>query len=109
MPLVRDVTFNLLRRLGLTTIVGNPGSTEETFLRDFPDDFTYILALQETSVVALADGLSQGLRQPVLVNLHQSAGLGNAMGALLSAACNKTPLIITAGSRPGKCCSPSRS
>ena len=79
MPLVRDVTFNLLRRLGLTTIVGNPGSTEETFLRDFPADFTYILALQETSVVALADGLSQGLRQPVLVNLHTSAGLGNAM------------------------------
>lgn len=97
MPLVRDVTFNLLRRLGLTTIVGNPGSTEETFLRDFPDDFTYILALQETSVVALADGLSQGLRKPVLVNLHTGAGLGNAMGALLSAACNKTPLIITAG------------
>ena len=97
MPLVRDVTFDLLRRLGLTTVVGNPGSTEETFLKDFPDDFAYVLALQETSVVAIADGLSQGLKAPVLVNIHTSAGVGNAMGAILSAYLNKTPLIITAG------------
>ena len=57
MPTVRDVTFDLLRRLGLTTVVGNPGSTEETFLKNFPDDFTYILALQELSVVGITDGL----------------------------------------------------
>jgi benzoylformate decarboxylase len=97
MPLVREVTFNLLRRLGLTIVVGNPGSTEETFLKDFPSDFTYILALQEASVVAIADGLSQGLKTPVLVNVHTGAGIGNAMGCILSAYLNKTPLIITAG------------
>ena len=97
MPLVREVTFDLLRRLGLTTIVGNPGSTEETFLKDFPSDFTYVLALQETNVVAIADGLAQGLKKPVLVNVHTGAGLGNAMGAMLSAFLNKTPLILTAG------------
>lgn len=97
MPLVREVTFDLLRRLGLTTVVGNPGSTEETFLKDFPSDFTYVLALQETNVVAIADGLAQGLKKPVLVNVHTGAGLGNAMGAMLSAFLNKTPLIITAG------------
>lgn len=97
MPTVRDVTFNLLRKLGLTTIVGNPGSTEETFLQDFPDDFTYILALQECSVVGIADGLAQGLKKPVIVNVHTGAGMGNAMGAILTARVNKTPLIITAG------------
>ena len=97
MPLVREVTFNLLRRLGLTTVVGNPGSTEETFLKDFPADFTYVLALQETNVVAVADGLAQGLKKPVLVNVHTGAGIGNAMGALLTACLNKTPLIVTAG------------
>jgi len=58
MPTVRDVAFNLLRRLGLTTIVGNPGSTEETFLRDLPDDFKYILALHESCVVGIAEGIS---------------------------------------------------
>lgn len=97
MPTVKDVTFNLLRKLGVTTIVGNPGSTEETFLKNFPSDFDYILGLQEASVVSMADGLSQGLRKPVIVNVHTGAGLGNAMGAIITSYLNKTPLIITAG------------
>jgi len=97
MPTVKEVTFNLLRKLGVTTVVGNPGSTEETFLKNFPDDFAYIMALQEASVVGIADGLSQGLRKPVIVNVHTGAGLGNAMGNILTAYLNKTPLIITAG------------
>ena len=62
---VKDVTFDLLRKLGITTVVGNPGSTEETFLKNFPSDFDYVMALQEASVVGIADGLAQGLRKPV--------------------------------------------
>ena len=69
------MTYDLLRSLGLTTVFGNPGSTEETFLKDFPDDFRYVLALQEASVLGIADGLSQGLRKPVIVNIHTAAGL----------------------------------
>jgi hypothetical protein len=38
---VRDVTYELLRAQGLTTVFGNLGSTEETFLADFPSDFRY--------------------------------------------------------------------
>src|SRR3954454_13998118 len=94
---VRDVTYDLLRAYGLTTIFGNVGSTEEPFLASFPSDFRYILGLQEASVVAMADGFAQAMRRPVLVNLHTGAGLGNALGALLTAFQNKTPLIITAG------------
>jgi len=97
MPSVRDATFDLLRRLDLTVVVGNPGSTEETFLKNFPSDFIYVLALQESSVIGVADGLSQGLGKPVLVNVHTGAGMGNAMGCILTAYLNKTPLIITAG------------
>lgn len=97
MQTVRDATFKLLRQLGLTTVVGNPGSTEETFLQNFPADFNYVLALQEASVVGIADGLAQGLRKPVIVNVHTGAGMGNAMGCILTAFLNKTPLIITAG------------
>ena len=97
MRTVKEITFDLLRKLKVTTVVGNPGSTEETFLKDFPADFDYVLALQEASVVAIADGLSQSLRKPVIVNIHTGAGLGNAMGCLLTAYQNKTPLIITAG------------
>lgn len=97
MPTVRELTFNLLRQLELTTIVGNPGSTEETFLQNFPQDFEYILALQEASVIGIADGLAQGLKKPVIVNVHTGAGMGNAMGCILTAYLNKTPLILTAG------------
>lgn len=94
---VREVTYDLLRAYGLTTIFGNVGSTEQPFLANFPSDFRYILGLQETSAVAMADGFAQATRRPALVNLHSAAGLGNGMGAILTAFQNKTPLIITAG------------
>jgi hypothetical protein len=45
---IHDVTYDLLRSLGLTTVFGNPGSTEQTFLQRSPDDFTYVLALAGT-------------------------------------------------------------
>lgn len=90
-------TYDLLRALGLTTIFGNPGSTEQPFLKNFPSDFEYILALQEASAVAMADGFAQATGKPVLVNLHTSAGTGNGMGNIMTAFQNKTPLIITAG------------
>jgi benzoylformate decarboxylase len=94
---VHEATYNLLRRLGLTTVFGNPGSTEQPFLKNFPKDFQYVLGLQEASVVAMADGFAQGTKKPVLVNLHSGAGTGNGMCNIMTAFQNKTPLIITAG------------
>jgi benzoylformate decarboxylase len=93
---VRDVTYQLFRDLGLTTIFGNVGSTEETFLKNFPKDFRYVLAPQEASVIAIADAFAQATRRPALVNLHTTA-TANAMGNLATAFQNKTPLILTAG------------
>lgn len=86
-----------MRELGLTTVFGNPGSTEAAFLQDWPADFTYVLGLQEASVVAMADGWSRVNRRPALVNLHTAAGVGNAMGNLANAWHNRTPLIVLAG------------
>ena len=94
---VHAATYELLRTLGLTTVFGNPGSTEQTFLQDFPDDFTYVLALQEASALAMADGFAQSVGKPALVNLHTAAGVGNAMGSLVAAYRANTPLIVTAG------------
>src|SRR5919107_1705022 len=81
----------------MRTVFGNPGSTELPFLRDFPDDFTYVLGLQEAAVVGMADGYAQGTGRAALVNLHTSPGLGNAMGAIVTAWHGRTPLVITAG------------
>ncbi len=94
---VREVTYQLLREVGIKTVFGNPGSTEEPFLKNFPSDFRYVLGLQEASVIAMADGFAQATGGPALVNIHTSGGLGNAMGNLITAYQNKTPLIVTAG------------
>ena len=94
---IREATFDLMRELELTTVFGNPGSTEETFLKDFPDDFRYILGLQEASVLAMADGFAQATDKLVLVNLHTAPGLGNALGNLVNTRMSKTPMILTTG------------
>jgi len=94
---VHEVTYDLLRELGMTTVFGNPVSTEQTFLSEFPEDFTYVLGLQEASVVAMADGFAQSTGTPALVNVHTAAGMGNAMGNLVAAYKGNTPLIVTAG------------
>ena len=59
MSTVREATFELLRARGMTTIFGNPGSTELPMLADYPDDFRYVLGLQEAVVVGMADGYAQ--------------------------------------------------
>ena len=97
MNTIRSATFDLMRNLGLTTIFGNPGSTEETFLKDLPDDFRYVLALQEASALAIADGFAQATRTVGFVNLHTAPGLGNALGNLVNTRMSKTPLILTTG------------
>jgi benzoylformate decarboxylase len=97
MATVREATFDLLRGLGITTVFGNPGSTELPFLKDFPDDFRYVLALQEASALGMAEGFAQGSGRAALVNLHTGPGLGNAMGAMVTAWHNRTPLLVTAG------------
>ncbi len=97
MATVREVTLDLLRELGLTTVFGNPGSTELPFLMNFPQDFSYVLGLQEATVLAMAEGFAQATGNAALVNLHTAPGLGNAMGAMVTAHHNKTPLVVTAG------------
>src|SRR3954453_15987187 len=81
----------------MTTMFGNPGSTELPMLHGFPDDFEYVLGLQEAVVVGMADGYAQASGKPTLVNLHTAPGVGNAVGAMFNAQANKSPLVITAG------------
>lgn len=97
MPTVREATFDLFRAHGMTTIFGNPGSTELPMLADFPSDFTYVLGLQELVVVGMADGYAQATGRPTHVNLHTAPGVGNAVGGIFNAQANKAPLVITAG------------
>jgi len=94
---VRDATIDLLRRLDMTTVFGNPGSTELPFLNGWPDDFRYVLGLQESSVVAMADGYARATGRAAFCNLHSAVGIGHALGSVFTAFRNQTPLVISAG------------
>lgn len=97
MTTVRETVYDILRQHGMTTIFGNPGSNELPFLHDFPKDFRYILGLHEGVVLGMADGYAQASGQASFVNLHATAGTGNAMGALTNASQSHTPIVVTAG------------
>lgn len=94
---VRDATYDVLRRHGMTTIYSNPGSTEVPFLVDLPDDIEFVLALHEGSVVGIATGWALAVREPALVLLHTTAGFGNAVGAIATARVNRAPLVVVVG------------
>jgi benzoylformate decarboxylase len=94
---VRDAAFDVMRRHGLTTIFGNPGSTEISFLTDLPMDFQFVLGLHEGSVVGMASGYALARGEPSFVNLHTAAGLGNAINAIANARDCRAPLVILVG------------
>jgi len=81
----------------MTTVFGNPGSTELPFLNDWPDDFRYVLALQEASAVAMADGYARASGRAAFCNLHSAVGVGHALGNIFTAFRNQAPLVISAG------------
>jgi benzoylformate decarboxylase len=97
MATVREVTLEVLRAHDMKTIFGNPGSTELPMLADLPEDFTYVLGLQELVVVGMADGYAQASGKTTHVNLHTAPGVGNAVGGIFNAQANHSPLLITAG------------
>ena len=97
MTTVREATFGVLRRHGLTTMFSNPGSTEVPFLAGLPDDIRFVLALHEGSVVGMATGYAIGRDEPALALLHTTAGLGNAVGAIATARVNRAPLVVVVG------------
>lgn len=94
---IRERTFEVFRDRGLTTLFSNPGSTEVPFLAGLPDDLTFVLALHEGPVIAMATGYALGRGSPALALLHTTAGLGNAVGALATARVNRAPLVVIVG------------
>src|SRR3954469_25257804 len=65
--------------------------------RNFPNDFRYVLALQESVAIGMADGFAQTTRNAALVNLHSAVGVGHALGNIFTAFRNRAPLVIVAG------------
>src|ERR1700760_2729990 len=95
----RSAFLALLKDEGVTHLFGNPGTTELPImhaLKDHPD-LTYVMAMQESLVVAIADGFSRASGKLVACNVHVAPGLGNALGSLFNAKFTGTPMILSAG------------
>ena len=95
----RSAFLALLKDEGVSHLFGNPGTTELPIMHALAEhpDLTYVMAMQESLVVAMADGFSRASGQLVACNVHVAPGLGNAMGSLYNAKFTGTPMILTAG------------
>jgi benzoylformate decarboxylase len=95
----RSAFVELLRAEGVTQMFGNPGTTELPIMHALTDhpEMGYVLGLQESIVVAMADGYARASGRLAACNVHVAPGLGNAIGALYTAHVSGTPLIVTAG------------
>jgi len=98
------VLLEVLHSEGVQYIFGNPGTTELPLMDALlgTPDISYILGLQEASVVAMADGYAQASRRMGFINLHTAGGLGHGMGNLLNASVSGTPLVVTAGQQDSR-------
>jgi benzoylformate decarboxylase len=98
------IVLEVLRSEGARYVFGNPGTTELPLIDALVDapDIRYVLALQEASAVAMADGYAQAACRPGVLNLHTTGGLGHGLGNLLNAHVSGTPLVVTAGQQDSR-------
>src|ERR1700733_13128764 len=98
------ILLEILRSEGVEFIFGNPGTPELPLMDALIETPTIccILALQQASAVAMADGYAQAARRPGSLNLHTAGGLGHGMGNLLNASVSQTPLVVTAGQQDSR-------
>jgi thiamine pyrophosphate-dependent acetolactate synthase large subunit-like protein len=84
---------------GIHYMFGNPGTVEQGFLDALSNyqDLQYILTLQESVAVAIADGYARATRRPTVVQLHSGVGLGNGIGMMYQARRGHAPLVVING------------
>jgi benzoylformate decarboxylase len=104
----RCAFFRQVTADGITCVVGNPGSSEQSLLDAMNEpafkDFTYYLGLQEGSVVGMAHAYARTApalqlpgdpapwRRPVLVQVHSYSGLAQGLGMMYLAKRGYTPI-----------------
>ena len=78
---------------------GNPGTVEQGFLDSLEayPDFKYIMGLQETVALGIADGYARVTKRPTVVQLHSGVGLGNGIGMMYQSLRGHAPLVVIAG------------
>ena len=97
----KEALLDILEDEGIEYIFGNPGTTELPLMDALVDrpKLNYVLALQESVGMAMADGYSRASGRLSAANFHVAPGLGNAMGAIYNAKFIGSPVLVTAGQR----------
>lgn len=95
----RNAFLAVLREEGVRRLFGNPGTTELPIMHAMTEqtEISYVLGLQESVVIAMADGYARASGELVACNVHVAPGLGNAIGTLYTANVSGTPMIVSAG------------
>lgn len=94
-----DAFLDCLSSEDVNYLFGNPGTTELAIMEALgkQSNIEYILGLQESIVVAMADGYARASGKIAVANVHVAPGLGNAMGSIYNAKFYGSPVLITAG------------
>ena len=95
----KQAFLQILKQEGVECMFGNPGTTELPLMDGLAREpgIRYVLALQESVAIAMADGYAHASGKLAAVNVHTSPGLGNAMGMLYDAHMSGAPMLLTAG------------
>ena len=97
----KHALMQMLRAEGVRYIFGNPGTSEAAImdaLESYPE-LEYILAVQESVAVGMADTYARATGEVGFINLHIDNGLANAFALLIDSKNAGTPLVITAGNK----------
>jgi benzoylformate decarboxylase len=94
-----ELMLEFLRDWDVPYVFGLGGSEEVGFLDAMSDapDVKYILALHEASAMAMADGYARSSGKTAFLNLHSVAGASYALGQMVNAFKDRTPLVVTVG------------
>ena len=93
------ITCETLKLWGVQYVFGNTGAYEAGFIDALVDfeDIHYVLGLQEGSVMAMADGYARITGQTSFVNIHSITGTANALGMIVNAWADSSPVVISVG------------
>lgn len=89
--------LEMLKAEGVEYIFGNPGTSEGPIidlLSDYPQ-FKYILTLQESVAVGMAESFARATQKASFVSLHVDSGLANGIALMLDAYNTGTPMVVT--------------
>ena len=93
----KQALLEMLKAEGVDHIFGNPGTSEGPIidlLGDYPE-FKYILALQESVAVGMAESYARATGTASFVSLHVDSGLANGIALMLDAYNTGTPMVVT--------------